>query len=88
MLSDDLLHGAGGQPVPCHVDDVVSAAHHEHVAVLVPVAGVAGGVGALKCLEVGGDVAFVVAPESGQRSGRQRQPQHNVSFRPGFDVLP
>ena len=86
VLADHLFHGAGGEPVSGDVDDVVGAAHDEDVAVLVPVAGVAGGVVALERLEVGGNVAFVVAPERGQGAGRQRQAQDDVAFRAGLDV--
>ena len=37
-----LLHAAGGQPVPGHVDHVVGAAHHVQVAVVVDQPSVAG----------------------------------------------
>ena len=42
MGRDDLLHGAGREPVAGDVDDVVGAPHHEQVAVLVEVPAVAG----------------------------------------------
>ena len=41
-VASDLLHRAGREPVAGDVDDVVDAAHHEQVAVLVDVAAVAG----------------------------------------------
>ena len=63
------------EPVAGDVDDVVGAAHHEQVAVLVDVAAVAGEVVAVERRQVRGDVAVVVAPERRQRAGRQRQPE-------------
>jgi hypothetical protein len=42
MIGQHLLHAAGGEPVAGHVDDVVGAAHDEHVAVFVDIAGVGG----------------------------------------------
>ena len=60
------LDGAGGQPVPGHVDDVVDAAHHEQVAVLVEVAAVAGEVVAGMLAQVRRLVAVVVVPQRRQ----------------------
>ncbi len=42
MVRQHLFHVAGGEPVAGDVDDVVGAGHHEDIAVLVDVAGVAG----------------------------------------------
>ena len=49
---DDLLHRAGREAVAGDVDDVVDAAHHEHVAVLVDVPAVARQVPAGIALEI------------------------------------
>ena len=67
------LQRARRQPVAGDVDDVVGAAHHEQVAVLVDVAAVAGEVVAVERRQVGRDEALVVAPQRRQRSRRQRQ---------------
>ena len=60
------------------VDDVVGAAHHEQVAVLVQVAAVGGVVVALERLQVAVAEAFLVVPQRGQAPGRQRQLQADV----------
>ena len=61
-----LLDGAGRQAVPGNVDDVVDAAHHEQVAVLVEVAAVAGQVVAGMLGQVRRLVAVVGVPQRRQ----------------------
>ena len=62
------------------VDDVVDAAHHEQVAVVVDVATVPGRVVAREGAHVGLDEAVVRLPESGERPGRQREPHRDGAF--------
>ena len=71
MGGDHLFHGAGGQAVAGHVDDVVHAAHDVYVAVLVPIAFITGEVEAGKLAEIGIQITLVIAPHRGQRARRQ-----------------
>ena len=70
VARDDLFDGAGGQPVPRDVDDVVDAAHDGHVAPRVRG-------------EVRRHEPLVVAPQRGQRTGRQRQPDDDLAVGTG-----
>ena len=64
------LHLGGGEPVAGDVDDVVDAADHPEVAVLVPAGGVADEVGLLaEPGEVGLDEAVVLLVERAQHRG-------------------
>src|SRR5499433_507508 len=65
MAGQHLLHGARGESVARHVDDVVHATHDVDVAVLVLESRVARQIVAGMALEVGALVARVVVPERG-----------------------
>ena len=67
------LDRSGRHPMSRNVDDVVGAAHHEQVAVVVDVAAVAGEVVAGKRGQVRRHVAVVVTPQRRQGARRQRQ---------------
>ena len=78
---DDGLHRPGGEPVPGDVDDVVGAAHHEEVAVLVDVAAVAGEVVAVEGRQVRRrrtarrrPTASAACPGAAAAAGRSRPP--------------
>ena len=80
VAADQLLHLAGRQAMPGHVDHVVGAAHDEHVAVLIDVAAVGGVVVAVVGLQVAVAKALVVVPQGRQAAGRQRQLEADVAL--------
>src|SRR5215470_1680458 len=73
MAGQHLFHLAGGQPMAGHVEHIVGAAHDEQVPVRVHVTAVTGQVAPRVMRQVRVDVALVVAPQSGQATGGQRQ---------------
>ena len=73
MRRQNLLHAAGGKPVARDIDDVVGAAHHENIAVLVLVAGIGGFVVAGEFGEIGFLETVVLLPQGRQAGGRHRQ---------------
>ena len=88
MTGEHLLHLPGGQAVAGHVDHVVDAAHDVQVAVAVAVAAVAGGVKAAVLRQVGAHEPVVVAPQGGQATRWQRQPDHDLPGLAGLRLGP
>src|SRR5690606_42047448 len=62
------------------VDDIVGAAHHEQIAVLVPVAAVPGEVIPREAGHVARLVAGVVVPHRGEAAGGQRQLDADIAL--------
>ena len=87
-LGKHFFDSAGRQPVPGHVDDVVDAAHHVEVAVLVHVAGVAREVVARVLRQVRPHEPVVVVPERRQAAGRQRQRDDDLADLAGAISVP
>jgi hypothetical protein len=87
VRGEHLLHRAGRQAVPGHVDDVVGAAHHVQVTVVVEAAAVAGQVVTRVGGQVRRDVALVVLPQRRQAPGRQRQPDDDGAVGAGRHVV-
>ena len=69
----DLLHLAGGQSVPGHIDDVIDAGHDVHVAFAVDEPSVASEIVPLVGGKVGVYVALVILPQRRGCSGRERE---------------
>ena len=75
----DLLHLAGGQSVPGHIDDVIDAGHDVHVAFAVDEPSVASEIVPLVGGKVGVYVALVILPQRRGCSGRERELSNNIS---------
>ncbi len=87
MRGKNLLHPARREPMPCDIDDIVSAAHDEQVAVLVDEPCVRRVVEARKCREVTLLKSVIGMPQRGQATGWQRQLDHDGPHRVGTDRL-
>ncbi len=88
MRSQHLLHLSGGQPMAGDVDDVVGAAHHPDVALLVDHAGIAGTVPAREIRQIGGVKTLVVLPQGRRAARRQRQPGAEIAGLASREQMP
>ncbi len=73
----------GADAVAGNLDDLVGAAAEPHVAVLVNVRGVAGVVDAGNTLPIVAAVAFLLAPQSREESGKRTLQDHDAFFARG-----